>query len=905
MPDQTPAEAPEDWQKAGEGVTSGAIGYLIKLEWSKPLATFIADCIGRILSWAYTAMSPIGIGLAKGITKSEDLVAPELAEIAAAAASDLFGTDVPASAFASRRNRGARNQAADGLGAGIINTIKGAGGPLEPSDAAAKRYLTMVLNMSLEGWYQGWMFEFMSSLVPWLDIGKIESFGELDDTLAEALGLGRVTRSVLRPIVDATVVTPLLWQTNKTYRPELLSPSDVVRQVLRGKWTKAEGVEELARQGFSDKRIEALLNAGAKFFGPGDVRTFVAREHWTNEQAIQHLKDQGYDDAAAHNALRLEGLKRFDQLESQEANALIGAYAARDISRADFLSALEAHVPIASERALFTELAELRRVINVKHLSTSQVEAMVKSGVANIRDYRDAAIGEGYDDDDVTMLELQLRWEMDKDKKIEQHRAELEAERAAAKALRDQELAARKAQLERERAFARRGTEADLERAAIRGQIPIARVEEVYAAHYDDDTVAILIRSLEDDRQAYVDQQKARDEALKRGARRSIDVGAVTAAYNANLLTSVELRARLASLGFDDADADLLTATAIARKAELDAAAAKRAAAEKTAKARQVDLGRFERLVRRGARSMAQYVALLEQLDVDEAAIPDFVEALQLQIDDDAAAAAARAAAEPELKARGLSIEQMRRAVLLELRTVDDYQAFLVANRFTSDAQAVLLAELRADVADAEAARQRRSAPAPVPATPGSPLSTIRRAAQLGVVSPDVYLDRLAAAGYSAEDLAIELDLLLTEIADVQAQRRQRSETIPTRDTPGLSLDTIARAVKAGTTSIGAYRSRAVELGYSLADIDVLAALVERELETLSAGRTAHGDVAFRLAPQGLSVAELDAAAKDGSLTLDDYVAQLEAWGVASGDAQLVGAFLAWTLEQTPTTGGT
>jgi hypothetical protein len=275
----------------------------------------------------------------------------------------------------------------------------------------------------------------------------------------------------------------------------------------------------------------------------------------------QHLKDQGYTEDEAVDALRLEGLRRFETLEGQEASAIIGAYAARDIDRSTFDTLLRAAVSIEPERALYTELAEVRRAVNTKRLTLGQVEAMVKSGVLAVIDYRAAAEREGYEPNDVIALELQLRWEMDKTRQVEEHRAELEASRAAEKEAKAAALAERKAAVEQERALHARGSEADLERAAVRGKIPLARLEEVYRAHYDDDTVQILLGLVEDDRLAYVAQQQAREDALKRAGRRNIDVGALEQAVLTHVLDLPAFQRRLVALGFSDGDADLLTAT--------------------------------------------------------------------------------------------------------------------------------------------------------------------------------------------------------------------------------------------------------------------------------------------------------------------------------------------------------
>jgi hypothetical protein len=896
MPTDDQILTPTDYQAIGEALFGGFIKHVSAKGVQKTTVSATTEAVGGILGLVMDRATELGLALGEAIHLAEGPFLPVVAGIVAPIMAGLFGADLDASTFARKMARGGGHAAAQAIVDGFMRAIEGsASGELAPSREGGTRIASAAVAASLESSFNALVPTMLSEIFPF-EIGHFKHLLELPEHIISALGVSRLVRRAIGPLVTTTCTTPMEWHVNKQYRPTLLSPAQATRQILRGFGEREQWLEELRRAGYSEKRIEALLNEQRKFFSPSDVRTFYSRDEWTGEQAEQHLRDQGYDPDAAHDALRLEGLKRFEQLEGQEAGLLIGAYAARDIDRSTFVSLLNAHVEPAAERALYTELAELRRGLNIKRLSLAQLETMVKSRVANFVDYREAARLEGYDEPAVALLELQLRWEMNKEKEIAEHRAEMEAAHAAAAAERAAALAARKAEIEQQRAIARRGPEADLERAAIRGKIPIDRVAEIYAAHYDDDAVQVLVGLLEDDRQAYLDQQQRTEDARKRGALRNLDAGALEQAFARNLLTAGELRDRLVAIGFAGADAELLVATAVDKKRDADAAAKKKADADAAAKKQGIDLGRYERLVRKGARTMVQYRALLEQLGVDEAAIPDFVDALQVLIDEDAAAQAARERAAAAPPPKGLSLEQIRRAVVLGVTTEDQFQSYLVQNRYTSDAQLVLLAELRADVADAELARRRRETPAPEPATPGSPLSTIRRAAQLGIVPPAAYLDRLRDAGYSDDDLDIELELLLTEIADVQAARRKRDEPPPATAPPGPSLADLERAVKLGVASLGQYRARGVELGKSPEEIDLLAAVVEREVQSLAAARKAHDDLGLRLAAGGDNLKALDAGVKDGTLEIVDYVAELEARGVASDEAQLVAAYVAFTL---------
>jgi hypothetical protein len=884
-----------DWSDIGYQLAHGLLKLLTEMNAGDGVVALLSKKEGAGLALAFEWLVDLAVKAGEGLHKLETPFFPVIAGFVAPIVQGLFGANVSEAQFAHRLASGGGHEAARAIVDGFLKAIEGnISGELAPGPDGSARVASAAVAASLESTFNAIVPEILSDLIP-LDIGHFKELTELPEGIIRSLGVGRLVRRAVGPLVNVCAATPMEWHVNKKYTPTLLSPGAAVQQILRGQGKADEWKEDLRRQGYSEKRIEALVNQGRKFFSPSDVRTFVSREKWDGVKALQHLQDQGYDKDTASAALLLGGLRRFEELEGQEAALIVGAYGSRDIDRTDFLRLLTSHVAPASEQALYTELGDLRRALNIRRLSLSQVETMVKSNVLNFRDYRAAAEREGYPLDDVTALELQLRWEVDKQKSIDEHRAELDADRAAVKAARDAAAAARRAQIDAERALARRGSEADLERAAVHGTIPIDRVAEVYAAHYDEDTVAILVDELEGARQAYLDEQAARDAAKQRGARKNLDTGALDQAFMRGHLTAQELRGRLVALGFDGGDADLLVATAVDQKADADALAKKRAAADTAAKKREIDLGRFERLVRKGARTMAQYVSLLQSLDVDEAAIPDFVAALQVLIDEDAAARAERDKAPTTPSPKGLTLEQFRRAVILGTRTLDQFSAYLIDNRYTTDAQEVLIAELRADLDDAELARRRRAASPPGSATPGTTLATIRRAAQLGIVGPDAYVDRLRALGYSEDDLDLELELLLTEIADTQEARRRRDAAPPAGAPAGLSLAELERAVKAGVSTIEDYRARAVALGKSPDEIEVLAAVVEREVQTLSAARAAHDNLGLRLAAAGDDLKALDAGVKDGSLAIVDYLAELAARGVAADEAQLVAAYVAFT----------
>jgi hypothetical protein len=684
---------------------------------------------------------------------------------------------------------------------------------------------------------------------------------------------------------------------NKLHRPTLLGASTLARLVARNPEQQDKWTEDLRRQGYSDDRIDALINEQRKFRSVPMPFGSSARACGRTVRPSNIYRIRATTSTPREQELQLEKLRSIETFERAQADAAVRAFADRLIDEGTLGGFTDGATIGTQERAQLVELAHTRRILNIKRLTLSQVEAMVKSRVLAVVDYRRAAEREGYPDEDVVALELQLRFELNEEKSIADHRAELEASRAAEKKARDAAAAAKRAEVEAARVLARRGSEADLERAVVRGLIPLARLEEVYAAHYDPDTVAILVASIEQDRVDYVAQQKKRDEAEQRGVSRGIDVGSIDRAVLDGVLTVSQYRDRLRALNFSDADADLLSADLQARVTQRAAAERARQDATEAARRKSIDLGRFETLVRRGHRTIAQYDQLLTSLGFDPASRAAMVELLQIHIADDAAARQAREAADAKLRAKGLSFEQARRAVILGVRDEPWFERFLTDQGFTTEAQAVLLDELRAGVTEAEAARQRRAKGAVPVDTSALPLATVRKAARLGLISIDAYRARLAKAGYSDDDIELDVDLLLVEIADVQESRATAGAPVPDTAPRGLTLEQLARAVKSGNATLDDYRARAAALGYGPDDIQTLSAVLEDELVSLTAARQARAAIDVAAGGKDLTLAQLEDGVKHDLLTVDDYRAELLTRGYDPDETDLLAALLIDDIE--------
>lgn len=899
------SETPEDFTKIADQLAAGIAKHLTADTVRDLGVGVVTQGIVAIIKVIAALAVPFAEAGAKTLVELEEPVVPVLAAFVAPIVSGIFGSEASEEAFHPRSGRASRAEPASAVVEAFNSSLYGDGATtIEPGDAGAKRLASAAVHATIEGWLNGKLPEILGDFIP-IDWLHFKEFTELSHEITHMLGLQRLVRSGFQPLVDVTAVTPMRWYVNKTFTPELLSPAEAIDLQLRGLWTSSQVAEECSRQGFSTERIEAMRILRAKYLPVADAMVLVREGLLPREIAIQSLRDQGWDAAIAELAVSAEEAKRHASIRDDAYVAVKNAFVSRRIGDAELAGLIPEIFPSPADQESHVTALQVMRSLNTKQLSPAEARACVKAGVLAIADYREALRLDGYEEDAVLALELLLETELNANADVEKLRKQKADDAAAAKQAAADAAKKRADDVAAQRELDRRGSLALLQRAVVRGLIPTSRYAEVLTPQYDADTVATMIALVEQDRADYVAQQQRAADAAKRAAVRHIDVGALQAAYLDNVLTLDQVRAQLTALAFDAGDAAILLSTMQARKTDLDAAKQQRADAAAKAKTKSIDLGRFETLVRRGHRTQAEYAALLTSLGYDAGSVAAMVDLLQLQIADDTAARDARAAAAAKATTTGLSLEQIRRAVILGITSTDAFQTYLVKNKYTVDAQTVLVAEVRLDLQEADAARAKRAAAEAVTVETHAPLATVARAARLGIVTPDVYAQRLIDAGYTDDDIAIEMDLLAVEIADLQAARARADAVKAASADHGLSLDQIARAVKIGATSIDVYRARAIELGYSDEDAATLVLVLAADVQSTQDAQARHDAIGGQLKTRNLSLSDLDAAVKAGQMTIDQYNARVLALGYGADDADLLTTLLVLKLSAAPPAGGT
>lgn len=872
--------------------------------------------IGNALQWAATNVigvvlnmaAKIGVFLAGSIADAENQNQEGFNALARVAIQDMFGVDVPA--LASSRGSGGNKAAADAVGTALFQAFSGQTGAatapeggLQPTDAPAKAFLSSMAQLALEGWLEGWLVEALS-------LGQLETFGDLDDTISHVLGLGRASAAVHGPLVRHLIVEPLEWKLNREHRPALLSPSAVARQFARGKWDWPDVLEELARQGFSEERIDAIINEQRRFISIEDIGILSHRIDATTFDASAYLADMGYQPADANALLLARATRQIDAQEKQLADVYVSALVAGDLDEGRFHAGIDAIRMPPEETAHYHRLGALRRELAVTPIADGDAREAVKLHLQTFAWYRNYLQRRGFDQDGIDTKELLLRAEIDRDVDAAELRKRQAADRVKEQAAAAAERAARVASKALADALP---AYAEIRRAFVRGIVPRERLELAIATTHPGiaaPDAAALMADAELDHTAFLEQQAAHAAALAGDTDKALPLATLETSVLRGILSLDAYDRELVLRQYSDDSRRILVELLRGRLADLESAAHAKAAADARARLRGVSLADFTRAVRLGLRSEGELDQFLQELDTPDVQRALILDLLRSDMARDAEARAARVAADAAAKARSINLPLRRRAVLKGLRSIEEYGADLAAAGVPLDARQLELGLLQVEIDDAAAARARvelleaqRAERERAAAEPSLTLAQTERAVKLGLLAPDDLRAWLGARNYSVEDIEILVASVVDDVPELRAAQRVNADAIGAVSRKGLDLPALERAVSRGLRSIADYRAELSARGYSGDDLTLLVQLLSEKIALDVDALRAKVQTAIATVEDPPTIAELDQAAIDGTVDLATLQRFLVSAGVAR-DVALVYLRLVQTFGADATNGG-
>ncbi len=326
--------------------------------------------------------------------------------VIAESVNELLGTSVSPEQLSAGSGSASDMEANKALGDALITIFEQALGNLQPVSPAqgaenARKFAGFSVNFATSQ-------AFLSILTEASSVGLLKEFHELPDGLMRALGLGRLQRAALAPLVRNCISQPYDLYLKQQLRPDRLADAQYVRAMARGDFDEQYVRERLAEKGFPDDEIDALIHEFTAKLQAGDLVKLIRYGEISQEDAVQQLVDQGTNKEIAEQMLKAQLLALADSRVMAYVQKIQQQRIEGWIDQAQFETMLE-QVPLSDsakewERNLIGVIAEVPR----RRISFAQLEKAVVSGHIDFTYVDEWLRAEGYSDNDQLVLTMQI-----------------------------------------------------------------------------------------------------------------------------------------------------------------------------------------------------------------------------------------------------------------------------------------------------------------------------------------------------------------------------------------------------------------------------------------------------------------------------------------------------------------
>jgi hypothetical protein len=362
-----------------------------------------------------SALDDLVAGAMSVLTSMQGTNTPGFFTLVAATLTDLLGVPFDAGALQSSFRTGGDIAGVRKIGATFLGQLiseMAPQGQITPASglAAANAFLGYVIGFAVRQGNVAVLSELLPTEIDFL--GGLREYGEV---MAQALGLGRLSREVLRSMMKVLVTDPITWFFNQQYRPTMMGVSSMIKSYWRGGLSQDDLTTYLQWLGYRDVDIPQLQ---------------LEAETLVSEAALLAMNRVGLlDSATLATELTRHGVPAANvpffiagttaqraetHLNSAVANYL-SLYKNRWIQHDDLVTQLGAlglsQVEIQyclGEVAPFLEY-------QTKELSQSEIETAYLSGLVDLEYYANWAVRYGYSLPDQQILQYLLLLKQNKE----------------------------------------------------------------------------------------------------------------------------------------------------------------------------------------------------------------------------------------------------------------------------------------------------------------------------------------------------------------------------------------------------------------------------------------------------------------------------------------------------------
>jgi hypothetical protein len=316
-----------------------------------PLASFIA----MVLSLIFT---PVGIGVLEGLGDLRSGIDPAVGILAQEVLTEFLGVEVGTQNLPLGIGGSDHLGRANAIGKLLHDQLESeflaaAGGTVQPSTAPAETFSGLAVNFGLASGIMG----LIGGLIPY---GHVDEIRELGEEVASNIGLGRLVRRALTPLVQILVANPATWALNIKYRPTQFKEADLVNPFTATTLDHTQLYNAMHLLGYSDDKIAAFIEMHQKKLTPADVQLLINWGFWSAEDGAKYVQRQGWPAGFAGNVLQLEGFREVRPWITKEIDVLLSEVGDGQITVNEFAQVIDGFALSAPEKSVIVALANYR-----------------------------------------------------------------------------------------------------------------------------------------------------------------------------------------------------------------------------------------------------------------------------------------------------------------------------------------------------------------------------------------------------------------------------------------------------------------------------------------------------------------------------------------------------------------
>jgi len=269
----------------------GAVGY-----WTAAIIQFCMLFVGDALN--------IVLGVLDGIRKGLD---PQVGELSVTVLNEFLGTDFGTVQLPMGLGTGDHLTRARAIGALLYSQLESefapaGGGAIVPNTAPAQTFSGLAINFGLASGIMG----VIGGMVP---LAHMDELRELGEEVAQNIGLGRLVRRALQPLIQILVANPLTWAINTKYTPTQFPEALLVNPYLATSLPTDQLYNAMHLLGYSNDKIAAFIAMHQKRLTLADVKLLVDNGLWTQSQADSYVATLGWPTSLEPTVQTIEELR--------------------------------------------------------------------------------------------------------------------------------------------------------------------------------------------------------------------------------------------------------------------------------------------------------------------------------------------------------------------------------------------------------------------------------------------------------------------------------------------------------------------------------------------------------------------------------------------------------------------